>query len=126
MSDTEEIEEPAGKPRSKRVFINHVDSYCGLNMAKVKKYLFISSSQKLNMSKKSYGFQYLSQCVVGASLEDLEEEEEGDAGSVHSADMVSNKEGSYRIVGTLKDPKSKQPEFVTQIISVSYCMKICK
>lgn len=95
MSDTEEVEEPVGKPKSRRIFINHVDSYSGLNIGK-----------------------YLSQCVVGASLEDLEEDEEGDAGSVHSvADDVSQKEGSYRVVGTLKDPSSKPPEFVAQIIS---------
>ena len=60
--------------------------------------------------------QYISQCVVGASAELGEEEE--DAGSVHSSD--SRKEGSYRVVGTLKDPTTKPAPYVAEVITVSY------
>ncbi|XP_039248453.1 adenylate kinase 7-like isoform X2 [Styela clava] len=95
MSEIDAAEEPPGKARSKRIFINHVDSYSGHNIGK-----------------------YLSQCIVGASLEDMEEEEDGDAGSVHSAgDEASHKEGSYRIIGTLKDQNAKAPDFVTQVVN---------
>jgi len=35
MSDFEEVEEPAPKLRSKRIFINNVDSYTGKNLSQV-------------------------------------------------------------------------------------------
>nr|CAB3220768.1 adenylate kinase 7 [Phallusia mammillata] len=92
MSDIEEEEEPVQKLRSKRIFINNVDLFTGKNLG-----------------------QYLSQCIVGSSLEDNEEEEEGETGSVHSA--ASHKEGAYRVIGTLKDPNAKPPEFVTEIVN---------
>lgn len=61
--------------------------------------------------------QYLSQCVVGASVEEIGEEED-EVGSVRS--MESHKEGSYRVVGTLKDPTVKPPPYVADVITVSY------
>ena len=46
-----------------------------------------------------------------------EQGEEEDSGSVHSSD--SRKEGSYRVVGTLKDPTSKPENYVAEVINVS-------
>ncbi|XP_076801317.1 adenylate kinase 7-like isoform X1 [Clavelina lepadiformis] len=92
MSDSEEIEEPVQKLRSKRIFFNNVDLYTGKNISK-----------------------YLSSCIVGASLEDAEDEEEAEVGSVHSAS--SPKEGSYRIIGTMKDPDAKPPSFLAEVVS---------
>lgn len=86
MSDDDE------KPKSKRVFINCVDSYQGKNIGK-----------------------YLSTCVVGASLEEIEEEEE-DNESVASGVPSSPKEGCYEIIGTMKDKTMPKPEFVKEII----------
>ncbi|XP_013392761.1 adenylate kinase 7 [Lingula anatina] len=80
------------KPKSKRLFINHVDCYEGRNIAK-----------------------FLSSCVVGASLEEMEEEEE-DARSVDSATLARPKEGCYEIIGTLKNKEAKKPDFVKEII----------
>ena len=42
IDEEEEIEEPVQKVRSKRVFFNHIDSYCGKNIAKVCKFVPIS------------------------------------------------------------------------------------
>ena len=64
-------------------------------------------------------FQFLSQCVVGASLEDAEEEED-DAGSVASGAVPPVKEGCYEVIGTLKDPASKVPDGVKEIIKVGH------
>ena len=61
----------------------------------------------------------MSQCVVGASLEEAEEEED-DAGSVVSGAVPPPKEGCYEIIGTLKDPASKIPDGVKEIIKVSF------
>ena len=63
-------------------------------------------------------FQYLSQCVVGASLDEVEEEED-DNESVESGAVSSPKEGCYEIIGTLKDKSNPKPEFVKEIIDVS-------
>ena len=49
--------------------------------------------------------------------------EDEEVGSVHSSD--SKKEGSYRVVGTLKDPTSKPAPYVAEIINVSNCAKYC-
>ncbi len=63
--------------------------------------------------------QYLSQCIVGASLEEMEEEEE-DNESVASGGIATPKEGCYEVIGTLKDKSQPKPEFVKEIIDVSY------
>ena len=63
-------------------------------------------------------FQYLSQCVVGSSLEDIDDEEEETA-SIDSGVIPPPKEGCYEIIGTLKDPTVKKPEGVKEIINVS-------
>ncbi|XP_021259603.1 adenylate kinase 7 isoform X3 [Numida meleagris] len=85
-----------GAVRTRRVFLNHLDSYCG----------------------RSIG-EYLSGCVVGASLESVgEEEEENDS---HSEAEVSRrpKEGLYQIVGTLSKPESTKPYFAEETYAVS-------
>lgn len=73
------------------MFINHVDQYQGLNLSK-----------------------FLSRCVVGASLE--EPEEEDDAKSTDSY-IPPPKEGCYEIVGTTKDRAATKPEFVKELIN---------
>lgn len=61
--------------------------------------------------------QFLSQCVVGASLEEAEEENE-DAASISSV-IEKPKEGCYEIVGTIKNQEKPKPDFAKEIISVS-------
>uniref|UniRef100_A0A8C4K2C9 Adenylate kinase 7 n=1 Tax=Dromaius novaehollandiae TaxID=8790 RepID=A0A8C4K2C9_DRONO len=84
--------------RSQRVFLNHLDSHCGRG--------------------------YLSKCVVGASLEDLEEDEGEDENT--SDAEVSNlkggqrpKEGVYQVVGTLSKVESNKPSFAVETYAVS-------
>ena len=55
---------------------------------------------------------------MGASLEEIEEEEE-DAESVASGVPTPTKEGCYEIIGTLKDKANPKPDFVKEIIDVS-------
>ncbi|KAL4237761.1 Adenylate kinase 7 [Mactra antiquata] len=81
------------KPKSKRLFVNHVDQYHGKNLSK-----------------------YLSRCVVGASLD--EPEEEDDAKSTDSF-IPPPKEGCYDIVGTTKEkgPNVATPEYVKELVN---------
>ncbi|XP_061172744.1 adenylate kinase 7-like [Saccostrea echinata] len=79
------------KPKSKRIFVNHVDQYQGKNIAK-----------------------FISRCVVGASLE--EPEEEDDARSTTSSIIAAPKEGCYEVVGTVKDREAPKPDFMKEVI----------
>ncbi|NXF91297.1 KAD7 kinase, partial [Eubucco bourcierii] len=86
----------AESERNRRVFLNHLDSYCGLNVG-----------------------EYLSKCIVGASLESLREEEkeneEEESENNSSAEVSSGpKEGIYQIVGTLSKPESAKPSFAEE------------
>ncbi|NXF70598.1 KAD7 kinase, partial [Sclerurus mexicanus] len=65
--------------------------------------------------------QYLSSCVVGATLEKGEEEEEEEEDENGSAVEVpsSPKEEVYEIVGTLSKPGSAKPRFAQEIYAVS-------
>ncbi|XP_015720742.1 adenylate kinase 7 isoform X5 [Coturnix japonica] len=85
----------AGAARSRRIFLNHLDSYCG----------------------RSIG-EYLSGCVVGASLESVEEEEENENRPEVEVSKRP-KEGVYQIVGTLSKPESTKPRFAAETYAVS-------
>ncbi|XP_009867309.1 PREDICTED: adenylate kinase 7, partial [Apaloderma vittatum] len=66
--------------------------------------------------------QYLSGCVVGASLESTEEEEEEEEKDENSsAAEVSSRpnERVYQIVGTLSKPESTKPHFAEETYAVS-------
>ncbi|KAM9554943.1 adenylate kinase 7 isoform 4-T4 [Guaruba guarouba] len=89
----ESAEEPA---QGRRVFLNHLDSYCG----------------------RSIG-EYLSTCVVGASLESIEDEEEEEEDNSAAEVSSRSKEGVYQIVGTLSKPESSKPSFAEEIYAVS-------
>ncbi|NXU47769.1 KAD7 kinase, partial [Turnix velox] len=87
-----------GPAPSPLIFLNHLDSYCGLSIG-----------------------EYLSRCVVGASLESIVEEEEEEENESNSAAEVSSKpkEGVYRVVGTLSKPKNAKPPFAEAAYAVS-------
>ncbi|XP_075609722.1 adenylate kinase 7 isoform X2 [Balearica regulorum gibbericeps] len=71
----------AGPAQSRRVFLNHLDSYSG----------------------RSIG-EYLSRCIVGASLESIEEEEEEEDENNSAAEVSSRpKEGVYQIVSSREE-----------------------
>ncbi|XP_069713165.1 adenylate kinase 7 isoform X2 [Phaenicophaeus curvirostris] len=85
------------RPPNRRVFLNHLDSYCGRNVG-----------------------EYLSRCAVGASLESVEEEEEEKDENNSAADVSSRpKEGVYEIVGTLSNSGSPKPSFAEETYAVS-------
>lgn len=61
--------------------------------------------------------QYLAGCVVGASLDDVEEEEE-EAEETEEQVLTGPKAGCYQIVGTLKNPDAKKPDWVKEVFKV--------
>lgn len=94
----EEVAAPAEKVlRIQRVFINLLDTYSSGNIGK-----------------------FLANCVVGASLEEIaeEEEEEDEAKSAApEASVAKVKEGTFQIVGTLAKPESIRPDFAVETYS---------
>jgi len=97
--------------KSKRVFINHADTYIGSNIA-----------------------SFLSQCAVGMSSEEVAEDEgEDDEDEPHKKEKGDAllKEGMYRIIGTMKDPSSVPPDYLCECIQYEYkeelvdCFKDC-
>lgn len=98
MSDIDAEEEvhdlntnDTNKIDTKRIFINHVDTFNGKNLGK-----------------------FLSKCVVGASMESANEEEEGNEEDKTPEPKSQN---TYKIYGTLKDKEdNKTPDFVKEII----------
>ncbi|XP_072895393.1 adenylate kinase 7 isoform X2 [Hemitrygon akajei] len=90
-------EEGTGAPekiRSKRIFLNHLDSFVGRYVGK-----------------------YLSNSVVGSSLEELNDDEEQNEEETESAKSVPLPQGTYRIVGTLSNPEAKKPDFAFETFS---------
>ncbi|KAM6464225.1 adenylate kinase 7 isoform 2-T2 [Liasis olivaceus] len=94
MSDEEEaVAEAEEIIRSQRIFLNHLDSYGGRNIGK-----------------------YLASCTVGASLEEIPEEEEDDDEGRSIVEIVppKPKEGIYQIVGTLSQAENAEPDFAME------------
>ncbi|XP_030786803.1 adenylate kinase 7 isoform X5 [Rhinopithecus roxellana] len=98
MAEEEETAAPTEKViRIQRVFINLLDSYSSGNIGK-----------------------FLSNCVVGASLEEIteeEEEEDENKSSTLEASSAKVKEGTFQIVGTLSKPASPRPDFAVETYS---------
>ncbi|NWI37955.1 KAD7 kinase, partial [Picathartes gymnocephalus] len=86
----------AEQPPGRRVFLNHLDSYCG----------------------RSIG-EYLSTCVVGATLESPDEEGDEDENGSAVEVPTASKEEVYEIVGTLSKPESANPRFAKETYAVS-------
>ncbi|XP_004416548.1 PREDICTED: adenylate kinase 7 [Odobenus rosmarus divergens] len=83
--------------RIQRVFINLLDSYSSGNIGK-----------------------FLSNCVVGASLEEIteeEEEEDENKSTMLEAASAKLKEGTFQIVGTLSKLESVRPDFAVETYS---------
>uniref|UniRef100_A0A2R8ZXV2 Adenylate kinase 7 n=1 Tax=Pan paniscus TaxID=9597 RepID=A0A2R8ZXV2_PANPA len=98
MAEEEETAAPTEKViRTQRVFINLLDSYSSGNIGK-----------------------FLSNCVVGASLEEIteeEEEEDENKSAMLEASSTKVKEGTFQIVGTLSKPDSPRPNFAVETYS---------
>nr|KAF6482977.1 adenylate kinase 7 [Rousettus aegyptiacus] len=96
MTEEEEVVVRTEKvTRIQRVFINLLDSYSSRNIGK-----------------------FLSNCVVGASLEEITEEEEEEDESKSAMPEASSprlKEGTFQVVGTLSaPPREPEPDFAVE------------
>eukprot|EP00069_Balaena_mysticetus_P021012 bmy_13121T0 len=95
MAEEEEVAARTEKViRIQRVFINLLDSYSSRNIGK-----------------------FLSNSVVGASLEEITEEEEEhdeDKSAVPEASSANLKEGTFQIVGTLSTLETPCPSFAVE------------
>ena len=75
-------------------------------------------------------WQYLAQCVVGATEDgdegaDEEQDEQKDSDEEQEEKQFEKKPGTYEIVGTLGDAKTEQKlDFVQQIIKASLMTNI--
>ncbi|XP_062974560.1 adenylate kinase 7 [Elgaria multicarinata webbii] len=94
MSEEEEaVAEAEEIIRCQRIFLNHLDTYGGSNIGR-----------------------YLASCTVGASLEEVPEEEEEEDEGRSAADVSPSKpkEGIYQVVGTLSQAESTKPDFAVE------------
>ncbi|XP_044293096.1 adenylate kinase 7 isoform X1 [Varanus komodoensis] len=99
MSEEEEaVAEAEEIIRSQRIFLNHLDTYAGRNIGR-----------------------YLASCIVGASLEEVpeEEEEEDEGRSLVDLSPPKPKEGIYQVVGTLSQAESTKPDFAMEAYRTS-------
>ncbi|XP_067847164.1 adenylate kinase 7 [Heptranchias perlo] len=92
MADDDEM--GVDKIRSKRIFFNHLDSFVGI-----------------------YAGKYLSNCVVGASLEEPADDEEQNEEEDETVKSIPLAKGTYQVVGTLSKPDAKKPDFAFEILS---------
>lgn len=127
---TAEIEECITFSSSKESFVL---SYIAYRRIRASQTVLVSSQDREKLFRIQYVFaykymscilQYLSRCVVGASLESTEEEEAEDENK--SAVEVSStpKGGVYQIVGTLSEPESTKPYFAEETYAVSVLFQV--
>ena len=64
--------------------------------------------------------QYLSHCVIGASLNEIEEEEEAETELDDESKITVQVEGTYKVIGTLKSKASQKPTFVEEVVEVCH------
>jgi hypothetical protein len=64
--------------------------------------------------------QYLSQCVVGASLEEVDDEEEEAEEEDGEPKEEVPKTGVYEIVGTVKDLSKPKPDFISEVVQAGF------
>ncbi|XP_063804521.1 adenylate kinase 7 [Pseudophryne corroboree] len=84
--------------RPKRIFINSLDSYAARNIG-----------------------QYLSGCIVGASLEEVEDDEKEEENQSAEEDAVDSKQkqGLFQVVGTLSSPLGQKLNFPVETYTIS-------
>jgi len=62
--------------------------------------------------------QYLSHCVIGASLSEIVEEEEAETELDDESRITLPVEGTYKIIGTLKNKTNPKPAYVEELVEV--------
>ncbi|ELW47209.1 Adenylate kinase 7 [Tupaia chinensis] len=113
--------------RIQRVFINLLDSYSSGNIGKVSGGgVFCApravaaapgGGSRILGTVNAACSLFLSNCVIGASLEEIteeEEEEDENKSAFPEASSPKLKEGTFQIVGTLSKPESPQPDFAVE------------
>ncbi|XP_078239884.1 adenylate kinase 7 isoform X1 [Pogona vitticeps] len=125
MSEEEEaVAEAEEIIRSQRIFLNHLDTFCGTNIGKVgggrAGWLAGDRAPNPGGGHELRG-PYLASCTVGASLEEVgeEEEEEDEGRSMAEISPPKPKEGIYQVVGTLSESGGKKPPFAVEAYTTS-------